>query len=110
MSNTRHRSDRYRARSPQRSLCPHRPLESEGARKGLYGGVLASAEHAEVAVATERGVVAGPSDDRKRTRLIARLRRRRVELGMELDGECSAAVVAGEDLPNREGGVESAAP
>src|SRR4029453_18957738 len=91
-------------RSWQRSLCPHR-LQSESAREGFCDAV-ANGEHAEVAMATQPGVVAcPPSDDRKRTRLIARRRRRRAELGMELDRERAAAVVAGEVLANREGAV-----
>src|SRR5215218_2827596 len=81
------------------TLSPQR-LQSEGARKGLCGAVV-NEDHAEVAVATQRGVVAGPPDDRKRARCPARRRRRWGGLGMEKDRKCSAAVVAGERLSNR---------
>jgi hypothetical protein len=46
----------------------------------------------EVAVAAQHGVVARPSDDAERTRLLAGRRRRRAELRMEEDRERAAAV------------------
>src|SRR5215211_9310957 len=77
-------------------------LQSKGAGKGLADAVV-NVEHAEVAVATQPGVVAGPPDDGKRTRCPARRRRRRSGLGMEKNREGSAAIVTGERLPNRAG-------
>src|ERR687897_2513311 len=60
-------------------------------------------------MAAQRGIVARPSDDTERTRLLAGRRRRRAELRVEEDRERAAAIVTGECLPDRERVVENAA-
>jgi hypothetical protein len=87
-----------RTSRPRRSL-PFIALQPELAGECLCEPV-SRREDTEVAVAAQRGVVARPSDDAERTRLLAGRRRGRAELRMEEDCERAAAVVAGEDLPD----------